>query len=405
MAGNVWEWCADWFDDNYYSSSPNENPFGPDAGDLRVIRGGSWYNSWRLARSAYRIGIDPGNRWYMLGFRCVEDFDLTRADEGFAKSNIFVLDTSKVPSWDVNEDGVVDIQDLVLVGKNFGESGDEIVGDVNADGTVDISDLVIIGRHFGEITKETPPLAPPSNTGGIAQLHLKPQRRGEQLYVELVGNALYDLYGFQFDVNFDYRKLEILSVTQGALLSTNNSIHWREPKIYNRQGYIRGAAATILGSEYGITENGTLATLIFRIKEPVLKFDSFLALKNLKLIDSRGRSIPFSIKDIPLSHESFVIPNRFELGQNYPNPFNPETWLPYRLAQPADVTIQIYDMKGRLIRNLKLGSKDAGLYLSRERAAYWDGTDETGQRVSSGVYFYTIRAGDFTSTRRMILIK
>jgi hypothetical protein len=95
----------------------------------------------------------PDDRWYSLGFRCVQDFDLTRADEGYAKSNLFALDTRIFPSWDVNRDGVVDIQDILLVSQNFGKSGAEVVGDVNADGTVDISDLVIVGHHLGEITE------------------------------------------------------------------------------------------------------------------------------------------------------------------------------------------------------------------------------------------------------------
>ena len=154
MAGNVWEWCADWFDYEYYHHSPGENPMGPETGDTRVIRGGSWYNTADLAQCSYRTGIDPNYRWYKLGFRCVQDFDLMRADEGFAKSNLFALDTKKAPSWDTNQDGVVDIQDLLLVVRHFGESGAEIPGDVNGDGVVDISDFVIIGRHFGEITEE-----------------------------------------------------------------------------------------------------------------------------------------------------------------------------------------------------------------------------------------------------------
>jgi hypothetical protein len=93
------------------------------------------------------------------------------------------------------------------------------------------------------------------------------------------------------------------------------------------------------------------------------------------------------------------------LFQNYPNPFNPETWIPYQLAQETVVTIHIYDIAGKLVRQLELGNKPAGFYTSREQSAYWNGRNESGEQASSGLYFYTIRAGNFTATRKMILVK
>ena len=90
---------------------------------------------------------------------------------------------------------------------------------------------------------------------------------------------------------------------------------------------------------------------------------------------------------------------------NFPNPFNPETWIPYQLAKDADVSITIYDMRGRVVRELKVGHRVAGLYQSRHRAAYWDGKNQFGELVASGVYFYTLTAGDFTATRKMQIRK
>ena len=88
---------------------------------------------------------------------------------------------------------------------------------------------------------------------------------------------------------------------------------------------------------------------------------------------------------------------------NYPNPFNPETWIPYQLSESADVTVSIYSVNGSLIRTLALGHQAAGLYRSRSRAAYWDGRNAFGERVASGLYFYTLTAGDFTATRKMLI--
>jgi steroid delta-isomerase-like uncharacterized protein len=100
-----------------------------------------------------------------------------------------------------------------------------------------------------------------------------------------------------------------------------------------------------------------------------------------------------------------IIPEKTELLQNYPNPFNPETWIPFHLNSEASVSIRIYSIAGQLIRTLELGDRDAGIYISRSRAAYWDGKNEAGEQVASGVYFYTIQAGDFTATKKMIIAR
>ena len=100
-----------------------------------------------------------------------------------------------------------------------------------------------------------------------------------------------------------------------------------------------------------------------------------------------------------------MIPSETALLANYPNPFNPETWIPYQLAVPAEVTLTIYDMNGGTVRRLEVGHQSAGMYQSRGRAAYWDGRNQRGESVASGLYFYTLRTGDFTATRKMLVQK
>ena len=100
-----------------------------------------------------------------------------------------------------------------------------------------------------------------------------------------------------------------------------------------------------------------------------------------------------------------VIPAESALLQNYPNPFNPETWIPYHLKDAADVSIRIYSASGHLVRILDMGHKDAGVYVSRSKTAYWDGRNETGEEAASGIYFYTITAGDLSATRKMVIKK
>ena len=103
--------------------------------------------------------------------------------------------------------------------------------------------------------------------------------------------------------------------------------------------------------------------------------------------------------------EMSTIPERTALLPNYPNPFNPETWIPYHLAEAASVTLSIYNIEGQLVRTLDLGHQPAGVYQTRSRAAYWDGRNQIGEPVASGVYFYTLMAGDFSATRRMLILK
>ena len=93
------------------------------------------------------------------------------------------------------------------------------------------------------------------------------------------------------------------------------------------------------------------------------------------------------------------------LLQNYPNPFNPETWIPYELAKDANVSVDIYNAAGQRIRSLDLGFHPRGRYTKRDKAAYWDGRNDVGERIASGVYFYVFSTGHYTATRKMVIVK
>ncbi|MYE91476.1 T9SS type A sorting domain-containing protein, partial [Candidatus Poribacteria bacterium] len=100
-----------------------------------------------------------------------------------------------------------------------------------------------------------------------------------------------------------------------------------------------------------------------------------------------------------------LTPRKTVLLSNYPNPFNPETWIPYQLAEDAFVTLTIYDESGQVVRTLDVGHRIAAFYESQSKAIYWDGTNEFGEAVSSGVYFYHLSAGDYSATRKMVILK
>ena len=102
---------------------------------------------------------------------------------------------------------------------------------------------------------------------------------------------------------------------------------------------------------------------------------------------------------------AYEIPAETQLLANYPNPFNPETWIPYRLAEDAFVTLTIYDLNGQSVRTLDVGHQIASVYENRSRAIYWDGRNQVGEQVASGVYFYHLSVGDYSATRKMVILK
>ncbi len=109
----------------------------------------------------------------------------------------------------------------------------------------------------------------------------------------------------------------------------------------------------------------------------------------------------------PLARHTTTLGNikRTALLQNYPIPFNPETWIPYLLAIYALVTLSIYDQRGHIIRTLDIGRQISGVYRDKAKAAYWDGRNQIGEPVTSGTYYYQLRAGDYTALRRMLIVK
>ena len=133
--------------------------------------------------------------------------------------------------------------------------------------------------------------------------------------------------------------------------------------------------------------------------------DALVSGTNAGTIEMWNLEVPASVK--PLSNRLALLGGikRTALLQNYPNPFNPETWIPYQLAVAGDVTLTIYDARGRLVRQLDLGHREAGFYTDQTHAAHWDGRNQSGEPVASGVFFYQLRAGDYSFTSQLVILK
>lgn len=162
---------------------------------------------------------------------------------------------------------------------------------------------------------------------------------------------------------------------------------------FTKRGFIAGAGNSAMPSDYQWTDTRVQAGQNY-----------YYYIEDIDVAGVKKKSDIISIV-VPPAKTALPIPSKFELLQNYPNPFNPETWLPYELAKDATVTIRIHNVNGQLVRQFSLGNQTAGSYLDKGKAAYWDGKNQTGEAVSSGIYFYTLKGGDFHATRRMVVVK
>ena len=124
-----------------------------------------------------------------------------------------------------------------------------------------------------------------------------------------------------------------------------------------------------------------------------------------RIVDDGSIAFRQGIANLQNLLASLIVPQETALLANYPNPFNPETWIPYQLAAPGEVTLTIYDTNGGVVRRLEVGHQPADMYQSRSRAVYWDGRNDRGESIASGLYFYTLSADDFTATRKMLIRK
>ena len=106
----------------------------------------------------------------------------------------------------------------------------------------------------------------------------------------------------------------------------------------------------------------------------------------------------FTVTVLPIIKETVLL-------QSYPNPFNPDVWIPYELEREAEIKIEIYNAAGQLVRTLELGRQPRGRYISKSKAAYWDGRSEFGERAASGLYFYVLKSGNFVATKKMVILK
>ena len=283
-----------------HTDSVRSVSFSPDGTTLASGSGDDTVRLWDVATATHKATL-TGHTSFVSSVSFSPDGTTLASGSGDGTVLLWTLAPKKNEqerlNADVNGDGIVNIQDLVLVASRFGET-DENAADVNGDGEINIQDLVLVAGAFGDVAA-----APTAHNLSI-------------LTPETVQQWLAEAEQMKLTDAISRRGIAVLAQLLAAL-----------------------------------------------------------------------------------------IPKETALLANYPNPFNPETWIPYQLAAPADVTLTIYAADGQVVRTLTLGHQSAGMYQTRNRAAYWDGRNALGEPVASGLYFYTLTADDFTATRKMLIRK
>ena len=235
-------------------------------------------------------------------------------------------------------------------------------------------------------------------------------RKGDIFTLRLNTADITDLAGWQTDIAFDPALLKVngaSGINEGNFLKQGNGrTFFQKGTIKNKQGSVTGIKSARI-SRGGATGEGRLLSIRFTA---LANGQGRVVFRNFRAGNSAGQTIPSTLPEIIIAVGNtpaapVLLPDETALLVNYPNPFNPETWIPYQLAVSAEVALRIYAANGALVRTLDLGHQSAGIYAYRSRAAYWDGKNEVGEPVASGIYFYTLTAGDFTATRKMLIRK
>ena len=213
-------------------------------------------------------------------------------------------------------------------------------------------------------------------------------------------------------VAFDGSQTPVLYVEGGVMDEFNMLARAPELRVTVKNLSTGASLDTVLGTELSATAySGTFVELSRHAAKAgdVLEIvahspNPFVGVRPVPQIVVSAEQVLTSRISLP-DLELYEIPSDTELLANYPNPFNPETWIPYQLAEDADVTLTIYDTKGVTVRRLDLGHQLAGYYADRGKAAYWDGRNDNGESVASGLYFYQLGTPSFSHVRRMVILK
>ncbi len=382
-------------------------------------------NEWTKAGIMARQGLNTGAENAMIACRGANDLAAFQWRE---------IVNGGTYGGEVSSKGVIRPVTLRLIRKgdeftsgwslNYGKTWEQGIATTSA--LVEMRDPILLGiavtsHKRGTITSATVEVGPPPPSRTLPEgsfIMVKTERavnKGDTFSAainisDIGGDSAgigIQLMAFRLHISFDPNILEVVEINEGSLLPSVGATNWTEPNINNAAGNITDIESSLIG-EWGPDVGGTLAVVTFKAigtGESYIRSVGRYYMKSpdIEVHDSRWKPVIVVSRYGSVTVYDSANVDETTVFQNYPNPFNPETWIPYQLAESSDVTIRVHGATGQLIRTLDMGNKKAGSYVTKDAAAYWDGTNDAGEHVSSGVYFYSIHAGEHITTRKMII--
>lgn len=273
--------------------------------------------------------------------------------------------------------------------------------DIDESGKVGIEDLQMATANYNGVdsTKAAQPVwAKPagqpavSNSNALVEFVNLPSelKAGQSYTMQVVIRNASAVRGYYVDVNYDRNALSFEKIATGGFISASTQSF---PVI--GEGSVGLANATYGNAVF--SGDGVLAEITFTAKTDGMFTPDMLGVKEITVVNAGMLAETIAVEDPTIVSN---VPKSFALGQNFPNPFNPTTTISFNMPQSGYMTMKVYDVLGRCVRTLASGEYAAGNY-----SIVWDATDDNGNNISAGLYFYTISAKNYHATRRMMFIK
>jgi hypothetical protein len=306
---------------------------------------------------------------------------------------------------DATNDNQVDLADASLVfnvwNQTTSDAGYVRDADVNNDGVINQLDLGFVTTNFGNDGYGAPPVFKRSRSGGdnstalaeVAGLdEVESWWAGRVFDVTARISGMTDVTAFGFALRYDPEKVQLLAGDQAVIEGDVFDENPRGALSFHRTqlGMVEVTGGRI-GRDWSASGDADLASVRF----VALGDDpGSIEIVSGGLVNSEFRGVPMQVKKAP------ALPRMAALHQNAPNPFNPETEIRFEIPTAREVQLRIYNQLGQTVKTLVDSRMKAGSYVLK-----WDGTNALGNTVASGIYFYSIEAGEFAQIRKMTLLK